>query len=257
MQTSPSCPAALHPVLDQNSLAAYARDGFARLGSVMDATTLQQLRADESWLRNQSTLHGKGPSTHFWSLVHKHCPAVRRLGCEGAQVDAVESILGPNIALWFNQFVTKMPGGEQEAGTFPWHQDNGYVDVAPNNNVTVWIALDDVDVHNGCVWVVPGSHLRGLLAHQQPQADSWHLSLPIADDGIPVPLAAGEAVLFSGYTLHRSLANHRQQPRRALFYQYAEADARLPTRNNLRVCEHPDSWVVRGRASLLKDTQSL
>jgi phytanoyl-CoA hydroxylase len=235
----------MHLTTDQ--IAAYHRDGFVILGRILDDRALDEIRADEAALRG-ALPSGDMTSTHFWCLMQRTCPGVRRTATSGPQVEAAASIIGPDVALWWNQFVTKMPDGDAVRGEFTWHQDNGYADVSPGTNVTVWTALDDVTTVNGCVWVVPGSHRSGLLPHNKPRADSWHLQVPVEGMGIPVELKAGEGVLFSGYTLHRSLANRSQAPRRAVFMQYAHADARLPTRGNAAVADHPDAWIVAGRS---------
>lgn len=75
--------------------------------------------------------------------------------------------------------------------------------------------------------------------------------MPAQGDGVAAPLKAGEAVMFTGYTLHRSLANRSDRPRRAFFMQYAHADAVLPSKNQ-DVVDHPDAWVVRGRSSRVR-----
>ncbi len=227
--------------------AAFASDGFVVLGRILDPEGLEACRADEAMLREGSPW-GDAATTRFWCLVMRRCPGVRALALGGPHLGAVADAVGADIALWWNQFVTKLPDHDEVRGGFTWHQDNGYVDVSPGTNVTVWVALDDVDTVNGCVWVMPGSHAGGLLPHARPREDSWHLQVPVEGDGIPVPLRAGEAVMFTGYTLHRSLANRSGAPRRAFFMQYAHADATLPAKG-IRAADHQDAWVVRGRTS--------
>ncbi len=234
--------------LTPEQIAQWSRDGFVRLGRVLDDDGLAACRADEAALRSAVGSSERNASTHFWCLVMRQCPGVRRLATNGPHLGAASDILGTDVVLWWNQFVTKMPDGDAVRGEFTWHQDNGYVDVSPGSNLTVWVALDDVDTVNGCVWIQPGSHAQGLLPHNRPREDSWHLQVPVAGDGVPAKLKAGEAVMFSGYTLHRSLANRSTDPRRAFFMQYAHADALLPAKN-LAAVDHPDAWVVRGSSS--------
>jgi hypothetical protein len=114
---------------------------------------------------------------------------------------------------------------EPEQSEFPWHQDNGYVSVEPATNVTLWIALDDVDLENGCVWVMPKSHQLGLLDHSKQSEASWFLNVPVEGDGVPAILKAGEGVAFTGLTLHRSKLNKTDRVRRGFFLEYAQADA--------------------------------
>jgi ectoine hydroxylase-related dioxygenase (phytanoyl-CoA dioxygenase family) len=228
--------------------ADFARDGYVVLGRILDDAQLQRIRDDEARLR--STIPYQDPATtHFWGQALGACPGARDLALDGPHLSAVSDIIGDDVALWWNQFVTKLPDGDQVRGEFTWHQDNGYKDVAPGTNVTVWCALDDVDTHNGCVWFQPGSHKAGLLPHHRPKAESWHLQVPVEGDGVAAPMRAGEAVMFSAYTLHRSKANLSQAPRRAFFLEYAHADAVLPGEGGVRVRTTPEAWVVRGKAS--------
>ncbi len=66
------------------------------------------------------------------------------------------------VRLYWDQSVYKKSGRPQE---FPWHQDNGYTFVEPQQYLTFWIPLVDVDVENGCPWIAPGMHKLGTLAH--------------------------------------------------------------------------------------------
>jgi phytanoyl-CoA hydroxylase len=129
------------------------------------------------------------------------------------------------------------------------------VAIEPATNLTVWVALDDVDESNGCVWVLPGSHKGGLLDHSQKSADNWHLTVPVEGDGIPAILQAGEAVAFSGLTLHRSKLNHTDRPRRGFFMEYSDAAARWARdrKDWQPVTASPDAWLVAGAAPLPED----
>ena len=57
------------------------------------------------------------------------------------------------MRLYWDQAVYKKP---DTAAPFPWHQDNGYAYVEPQQYLTCWIALTDATEDNGCPWVVPG-----------------------------------------------------------------------------------------------------
>ena len=76
-------------------------------------------------------------------------------------LDFVEPFLGLNIALWSSHFICK-PGGDGKA--VPWHEDSAYwKDILGSYEVmTVWLAIDDSTVENGCMRVIPGSHDHGF-----------------------------------------------------------------------------------------------
>ncbi len=74
------------------------------------------------------------------------------------------------------------------------------------------IALDDATVDNGCLWVIPGSHRRGVLCPDREQDDPEFdrtreaFGCPCRDtDAVPAEIPAGAALMFVGYLLHRSL----------------------------------------------------
>lgn len=253
MRTAPaSVPAALRP-LDDAQVAHYRDHGWVALGRILDDAELTLLRAEEARFRPP----GIGAETIFVNQVCDASAGIRRLCGDGAHLAHVERLLGtPDVLFFWNQFVTKRPDDGSGRTVFPWHQDCGYVDVAPLP-LTVWVALDDVDEANGCVWIQPGSHRDGLLTHVRPSADNWHLQVPVEGDGVPARLKAGEAVAFTGYTLHRSLPNRTDRDRRAFFMEYAPATA-VDTGKGSSASPMPgqplrargDTWMARGQIPL-------
>ena len=77
-------------------------------------------------------------------------------------LDAVESILGPNLLIWRSVFFVKHA---HDPHYIAWHQDSAYWGLSTEDEVTAWIALTESTVENGCLQVVPGSHLRPEIPH--------------------------------------------------------------------------------------------
>lgn len=222
------------------------------MGSVMDDATLEAVRAEEARFRGaplRNDTDDPGQITIFRSQVCDFSEPVRHFALNGPHLAMMQQLIGPNVALWYNQFVTKLPDTNLNKSEFPWHQDNGYVSIEPATNVTIWIALDDVDLENGCVWVMPESHKGGLLDHSKKTEDSWFLNVPVEGDGVPAILKAGEAVAFTGLTLHRSKLNKSDKARRGFFLEYAAAEAVFGNEKT-SVLRAPDSWMVTGQAPL-------
>jgi ectoine hydroxylase-related dioxygenase (phytanoyl-CoA dioxygenase family) len=229
--------------LSDAQLRAFRHDGFTAVGRIFDDRTLELLRREEARLRPDHDPNAPGARTLFRNQVC-HCSEVVRRTCTlGAHIPWTTQILGPDVLFWWVQFVTKLPEAVGDRSVFHWHQDCGYQDVRPTP-MTIWVALDDVDERNGCIWVVPGSHRAGLLPHLQ-KPGSWHLEAPAPDQGVPMRLRAGEAVAFTGYTLHRSLENRSDAPRRAFFMEYTHAEAIHPA-NGSALRSSPDAWMVAG-----------
>lgn len=178
---------------------------------------------------------------------------VREVVTRGAHVEAVKTLLETQDVLFrYDQFVSKMPDGDTSRSDFPWHQDEGYTSIRPQMGITIWMALDDVNLENGCVWVMPRSHQGGRLPHESRGGDGF-LTLPVEGDGIPAIMKAGEAIAFTGLTLHRSKLNHTQNVRRAFFCTYTHADAQQLLRGKTDwepVLNDPFSWMVSGAAPI-------
>jgi phytanoyl-CoA hydroxylase len=205
--------------LSDTQLADYRREGYVKLGRLFDEGVIAQHNAYLAGLPRRPGDSG----TYFYTQMRGQNQLLREFASRGPQIAAMNQIIGPNLRCWFDQFVVKP--AHSDAGVFPWHQDNGYNGPTPDNNVTVWIALDETTLENGCIWVIPRSHRNGLIPHRKSSPDSWHIEVDAGDDGVPLPLKPGEAVAFTGWTLHRSMGNRTDKPRRAFFLQYCDADA--------------------------------
>jgi ectoine hydroxylase-related dioxygenase (phytanoyl-CoA dioxygenase family) len=107
--------------------------------------------------------------------------------------------------------------------------------------------------------VLPGSHRPGVLypdrEHDDPRFDCTVEAhgFPYRDDeAVPVEVDAGDAVVFNGYLLHRSLPNTRARGlRRALVHHCMSAQSLLPWFHRPGVpmgkTDHRDVVLVAGR----------
>ena len=136
--------------------------------------------------------------------------------------DVCADLIGPDVRLYWDQAVYKKPGTESP---FPWHQDNGYAFVEPQQYLTCWVALTDATEENGCPWVVPGLHRRGTLAHEY--SDIGFVCLRDPADAVAVPARAGSIVVFSSLTPHSTGPNRTDAVRKAYIVQYAPAGAEV------------------------------
>jgi len=80
-------------------------------------------------------------------------------------LDIVESLIGPDIALWSSHFITKPPGVGKRV---PWHEDSAYWGTVldPMEVVTVWLAVDPATPTNGCMRVIPRTHTFGYSEYE-------------------------------------------------------------------------------------------
>jgi ectoine hydroxylase-related dioxygenase (phytanoyl-CoA dioxygenase family) len=147
-------------------------------------------------------------------------------------------ILGPDVDLYWNQIVYKSP---ETAKQFPWHQDDAYTAVDPSPYLTLWIAISDATPENGCISVLPGTHKKGLIPHEQtPEGWAGH-RLDDPDQGRLVPVAAGSVIAFWSLTLHKSGPNQSGGVRKAYVVQFCKAgtvraDDRTPVEVQIPIC---------------------
>ena len=132
----------------------------------------------------------------------------------------------------------KMPTGADSV--FPWHQDSIYYNgnADPDQRVTfseesdiltVWIPMVDVDEHNGCLQVIPGSHKQGL---RPPRRDENGRLVPIEDveswaEVRNVRMKVGDVLVFGNLTFHRSLANTSEDIRWSIDLRYSPTGSPL------------------------------
>ena len=92
--------------------------------------------------------------------------------------------------------------------TTGWHQDQGVSrEVADQTDmITVWVAITDATIENGCLQVIPYSHREGMSVH----CPSDEMTIPphlLNGEPLPVPLKAGDALILHRLTKHASLPN--------------------------------------------------
>jgi phytanoyl-CoA hydroxylase len=163
---------------------------------------------------------------------HKISALFRDIARAPSIVDALTGVIGPNVKMMQSMLFIKAEGKPGQA----WHQDEAHIPTRDRSLTAAWIALDDATVENGCLWVIPGSHRRGVLYPVRDQPDSRFDCTQEAyrfgyreADAVPVELSAGAALIFNGYLLHRSLPNTgRHGMRRALVNHYMSAESLLP-----------------------------
>jgi ectoine hydroxylase-related dioxygenase (phytanoyl-CoA dioxygenase family) len=152
----------------------------------------------------------------------KRSPDLRRFTRSALFAGLCADLIGPDVRLYWDQAVYKKPDTH---ASFPWHQDNGYAFVEPQQYLTCWIALTDATEENGCPWVLPGLHRLGTLAHRYTDIGFVCLSEP--RHAVAVPVTRGSIVVFSSLTPHSTGPNLTADVRKAYIVQYAPSDAHV------------------------------
>lgn len=131
------------------------------------------------------------------------------------------AIAGPRAAHFAYQLVYKYP---HNPDPFPWHQDDSYT-ASSTGYFTIWLAITDATEANGCLRVLPGKSLDALLPYEMTDLGRTCWPLDDPDQGVPVPIARGDAVVFTSKMVHASGGNRTDAFRKSLIMAFMDADA--------------------------------
>lgn len=221
--------------------AKYDRDGYAIVRGVIEQALIEEARAHVEWLIEENPdLPPEGLDTF---LVGDD-PFWLRLVSDPRLVDCVEPILGPNIALFASHYIAKPPKTGKAVG---WHQDGSYWPLQPMEVATVWLALDEVDAGNGCMYVLPGTQNERLrTTDEMHDAKGTVLGNELDMSSFDVTtltnieLDSGDVSIHQPAIVHGSNANTSDRWRRGLTIRY------IPTSTEVTNWEHPGPWLMRG-----------
>ena len=151
-------------------------------------------------------------------------PRLLELAREPAIVDRVAALVGPDLDVFGTKFFPKLAGGTSTH----WHQDNFYFGTTSDQIISCGIYLQDADLDNGCLQVVPQSHLMGEIVEHQ-RAKGMHGSWTEIDSAqaVALPLAAGSVVIFSANLLHGTSDNHSDRTRYSTAWHYIPGNLAL------------------------------
>ena len=144
-------------------------------------------------------------------------------------LNAVESLIGPNILCWSTSFFIKNPGDKKFVS---WHQDAQYWGLEGDKMVTAWIALSSSTPESGCMRVVPGSHKQKIEHRDTPSETNMltrgqEISVEVPEaDATDVVLAPGQFSLHHELIVHGSNDNRSTDRRIGLAVRYIDPSAR-------------------------------
>jgi ectoine hydroxylase-related dioxygenase (phytanoyl-CoA dioxygenase family) len=137
----------------------------------------------------------------------------------------IKSIIRERPLLCSDQIFMKPP---RHGSAKPYHQDNFYFRCHPDDQViTAWIALDDVDVANGCLRYIDGSHLGPILPHNPVPGAEYNMVpapelIDLSKESL-APVRKGGVVFHHSKTLHTSHRNESDRWRRGYASHWATA----------------------------------
>lgn len=231
------------------ALAHYRAHGWARLGVLGDAETMQALRAradaimlgevrypglffqhDAASGQYDDLEYGKGyvgPSLKYRKVekLEKDPLYWAWLTSDTFRRVAARVYGTSDVRLYRAFLMHKHEGG---GSALPFHQDGGtFWGLDREPGLQIWTAIDDAPLDGGCVEVVPGSHLAGLATPLGGVVPANHVANADAiAHALALPVVSGEILLLHNHVWHRSGQTRTGKPRRALSVCYLHGETR-------------------------------
>lgn len=165
-------------------------------------------------------------------------------------LDLVEPFIGTNIGLFSSHFICKDPFTGRAT---PWHEDSAFWKShfdRFDKIITVWLAIDRSSKDNGCMRVIPGTHVNGFSEYQELDAGMNTFNSGIKADSIDenkavyFELNPGECSLHDSRIIHGALANASPYRRCGYTMRYFATDHKVD------LASYADGfkiWLARGK----------
>ncbi len=227
-------------MLDSNQVEKYKDDGFVIVEDLIDAATIQKMRAAVDELTEKSrdiTEHNEtfdlypdhsraNPRVRRIKSPEKAAPIFDEVMRSPALIKCLQQLLGDNVRFRHSKLNMK------EAGTgapVEWHQDWAFYPHTNGDVLAVGIFLDDCTMDSGPLLIVPGSHKGPIYNHHSDGYFCGAINLeenPIdISNAQPCIGKAGSVSIHHALAVHGSASNVSPDPRRLLLYEYTAADA--------------------------------
>ncbi|MFQ5632432.1 MAG: phytanoyl-CoA dioxygenase family protein [bacterium] len=235
--------------ITDEQVATYQRDGclilkdfFAQeeadeLIGAVDESVAQMGRQKVAGEGNKELLEGESyydriflQRLNLWKIndtIKKYFlnPALGEMLCDLAGIDG--------LRIWHDQTLQKQPWANPTA----WHLDNPYWSFHSHNALSIWIALDDATLQNGCLYYLPGTHKTATYENVDIREDmaslfnvypQWKNIEPVAAE-----MKKGWAGIHNGLTAHGAGPNMTPRPRRAMTCAYMPDGERFNGQQNI------------------------
>ncbi|MDI9330041.1 MAG: phytanoyl-CoA dioxygenase family protein [Alphaproteobacteria bacterium] len=250
--------------LSPEQLQTYRREGWLVPPYRLEDSFLHELQDALNQLIRDN------PGVRPEKLVSAHIQGDNGEGIKGSRrfldlamhppiVDLVQELIGEHIILWGCHVFCKPPLKGYET---PWHQDGHYWPIRPLATCTVWVALEPSTRANGCLRVIPGSHL-GQVLHPHLYEDRTDLTLQqrMADgtfdenQAVDIELQAGQMSMHDVYMIHGAQPNTSAMRRTGVALRYMPASSHFDRSLNpvngqsgvpVSFATRP-LWLLRGR----------
>ncbi len=236
-----------HTVIKNEQIAGVIHGVGYTVAGKLDTETLETLKG-----LYQSLHNFQSPQGGMFYSVYSRDLAYRKKVHEsiGEILKPLYDSLFTNYKSILNSFIVKVSGPDSE---FSLHQDSTSLDEIKYSCLSVWIPLQDTNIENGCMFVVPHSHkmfspYRGV-SFPQPFDN---ISNTVRKYLQPIELKAGEILLFDNRLVHNSVVNSSGKDRVVVMSGIFPQEAKIircykdMTRpgNMLEIIEQEDDFLL-------------
>ncbi len=221
--------------MDTQALLDFQERGYCILDDLYSAQQLQDMEAFFEDFREHGGAVFDGGS-HYEEIdfterqlramhPHRYSQKVTDWLLEPKVMDSLEVFLGCDALAAQTMYYYKPPGAKGQG----MHQDNFFLLSKPATCIAAWTPIDDSEVENGCLYVLPGSHKHSIYCPDSGESKRWmgymdsHINPFPEEKGMPVPVEVkrGQTLIFGGNLVHGSGPNrHASRSRRTFIGHY-------------------------------------
>ena len=215
-------------VLTREQINHYNDMGYIAPIDLFDTHEISEIRAyfDELLPKALSA----GWNSYEITNRHKHCRGVWDIVTSSRLLDYVQDLLGETLIIRHSHFFAKLP---RDGKRVSWHQDASYWPLSPSKVVSAWLAIDDADIGNGALQIIPRSHLNAQLPFRESAPEENNVlnqtvgsPEQYGDAPVALELKAGQISLHSDWLLHSSEPNVSTRRRCGLAMRFLASDVR-------------------------------
>ncbi|KAI9080464.1 hypothetical protein K1719_037578 [Acacia pycnantha] len=157
--------------------------------------------------------------------LHELEPAFKKFSCSEKLSSLMSSLGYKRPVIMQSMYIFKQPG---IGGEVVPHQDNSFLYTEPPTCTGLWLALEDANITNGCLWAIPGSHKNGLVRRFLRDENGVKFDRPSPSydqkDFVPLEVKAGSLVVIHGDLIHQSFENQSPKSRHAYSLHIVDTD---------------------------------
>lgn len=208
----------------------FREQGYLKFGRIFTEAEMNELNRHVD-VMIAALPEGKRPES--MDTPHFEDPWLFKYLADVRVLDVIEDFIGPDIVLWSSHFIAKPKG---DGFAVPWHTDGAYWGnlLNPMQVITLWLAVDESTVENGCMHVLPGTHrtFKDHIDNYVPVdsnssvfSDRIPSELLHEETAVDLELAVGECHFHDVWTIHGSNTNHSDKRRCGYTMRYMPAHA--------------------------------